>query len=126
MMELKRKVSYFYTGLKTEAGKNRIIPIHDNIKPFVIDLLLCDKKRLIDQSYTNFIDSYFKPCLENLNMKHTLHDARVTFTTLCQTNGVDVFSRKRVLGHKMKDITFDVYTDTVINKLFVEINKIKA
>ena len=123
---IERKVSYFYTGLKTEAGKNRIIPIHDSIKPFVIDLLLCDKKRLIDQSYTNFIDSYFKPCLENLNMKHTLHDARVTFTTLCQTNGVDVFSRKRVLGHKMKDITFDVYTDTVINKLFVEINKIKA
>ena len=41
-------------------------------------------------------------------------------------NNVDVFSRKRVLGHKMKDITFDTYTDTVINKLFVEINKIKA
>lgn len=62
----------------------------------------------------------------NLNMKHTMHDTRVTFTTLYQLNNVEVFCRKRISGHKMKDITFDVYTDTIINKLFVEINKIKA
>ena len=64
--------------------------------------------------------------MKELNMNHTMHDTRVTFTTLCQLNNVDVFSRKRILGHKMKDITFDTYTDTIINKLFVEINKIKV
>ncbi len=124
---VERKVSYFYTGLKTEAGRNRVIPIHDFIKPFVIDLLLCDdKKRIIDKSYTNFVRTYFTPLLEKLGMDHTMHDTRVTFTTLCNLNNVDVFSRKRILGHKMKDITFDTYTDTIINQLFVEINKIKA
>ena len=61
-----------------------------------------------------------------MKMKHTMHDTRVTFTTLCQLNNVDVFCRKRILGHKMKDITFDTYTDTIINRLYVEINKIKA
>ena len=123
---IERKVSYFYTGSKTQAGKNRIVPIHDSIKDYVIELLLCENKRLIDRSYVSFNNICFLEYLTNLNMKHTIHDTRVTFTTLCQLNNVDVFSRKRVLGHKMKDITFDTYTDTVINKLFVEINKIKA
>ena len=123
---IERKVSYFYTGLKTEAGKNRIVPIHDSIKPYVIELLLKKRKRLIDNTYSVFKDAFFNPYMQKLNMKHTLHDTRVTFTTLCQLNNVDVFSRKRILGHKMKDITFDVYTDTIINKLFVEINKIKV
>lgn len=123
---IERKVSYFYTGLKTEAGKNRIVPIHDSIKPYVIELLLKKRKRLIDNTYSVFKDAFFNPHMQKLNMKHTLHDTRVTFTTLCQLNNVDVFSRKRILGHKMKDITFDVYTDTIINKLFVEINKIKV
>lgn len=123
---IERKVSYFYTGSKTSAGKNRIVPIHDSIKEYVIELLLCENKRLIDRSYVSFNNICFLEYLTNLNMKHTVHDTRVTFTTLCQLNNVDVFSRKRILGHKMKDITFDTYTDTVINKLFVEINKIKA
>ena len=123
---IERTVSYFYTGLKTEAGRNRIVPIHDYIKPYVMELLLKKKKRLIDMTYNTFTDTVFNPYMKKLNMKHTLHDARVTFTTLCQLNNIDVFSRKRVLGHKMKDITFDVYTDTIINKLFVEINKIKV
>lgn len=123
---IKRKISYFYTGLKTEAGKNRVVPIHDCIKPYVIELLLHKGKRIIDQSYNNFFKNHFKPYIEELNMKHTLHDTRVTFTTLCQLNDVDVFSRKRILGHKMRDITFDTYTDTVINKLYTEINKIKV
>lgn len=123
---IERKVSYFYTGSKTSAGRNRIVPIHDSIKEYVIELLLCENKRLIDRSYVSFNNICFLEYLTNLNMQHTIHDTRVTFTTLCQLNNVDVFSRKRVLGHKMKDITFDTYTDTVINKLFVEINKIKA
>lgn len=122
---IERKISYLVTGSKTDAGKNRVVPIHDSIKPYVKELLLPKGKRIVDQSYTNFIKEHFNPYLKELNMKHTLHDTRVTFTTLCQLNNVDVFSRKRILGHKMRDITFDTYTSTVINKLYTEINKIK-
>ena len=32
-----KKVSYIFAGLKSEAGKNRIIPIHKLIEPFIID-----------------------------------------------------------------------------------------
>lgn len=101
------------------------MPIHDYIKPYAEKLLLCKNKRITEHTYDNFRDRYFEKYLSNLNMKHTMHDTRVTFTTLCQLNDVDVFCRKRILGHKMKDITFDTYTDTIINKLYTEINKIK-
>ena len=122
---IERKVSYIITGSKTDAGKNRIVPIHDFIKPFIIKLLLKEGKRLIDRTYSSFNDEYFLSYLKKANMKHTLHDTRVTFTTLCQLNNIDLFCRKRILGHKMKDITFDTYTSTVINKLYTEIQKIR-
>lgn len=122
---IERKISYFIAGSKTDAGKKRVVPIHDFIKTFVINLLLTDK-RIIDMCYMNFNENYMKKYFTKMNMKHTLHDTRVTFTTLCQLNNVDLFCRKRILGHKMKDITFDTYTSTVINKLYTEIQKIKV
>lgn len=123
---IERKVSYFFTGSKTDVGKNRVVPIHDFIKPFVIDLLIKDGKRIIDINYANFLRNYMEPYFKKMNMQHTLHDTRVTFTTLCQLNNVDLFCRKRILGHKMKDITFDTYTSTIINTLYTEIQKIKV
>lgn len=123
---IERKVSYFVTGSKTDTGKNRIVPIHNFIKPYVEELLLCKGKRLVDRTYSSLKYSFFEPYIKEMKMKHTMHDTRVTFTTLCQLNNVNVFCRKRILGHKMKDITFDTYTDTIINRLYVEINKIKA
>ncbi|MGN1181445.1 MAG: tyrosine-type recombinase/integrase [Faecalibacillus sp.] len=122
---VERVVSYFVTGSKTDAGKNRIVPIHHLIKPFIIELILKKEKRIIDCDYNYFRIHIVNPFLEKKQLKHTLHDTRVTFTTLCQLNNVDLFSRKRILGHKMKDITFDTYTSTVINKLYEEIQKIK-
>lgn len=123
---IERKVSYFVTGSKTDSGKNRIVPIHNFIKQFVIELIMKKGNRIIDCSYNSFKYNKLNPYLESRKLNHTLHDTRVTFTTLCQLNNVDLFCRKRILGHKMKDITFDTYTSTVINKLYNETQKIKV
>ena len=117
---------YFKTGLKTESGKDRVVPIHPYILPFVKELIVDKKKRLIDHSYQYFKKSQFYILMDNLNMQHTMHDTRDTFATLCQTYNVDIFARKRMLGHKFKDLTFDTYTDTVIEDLYNEIIKIKV
>ena len=118
---------YFKTGLKTESGKNRVIPIHPYILPFVKELILADKKkRIIDYSYQHFKSKEFYVLMDKLNMQHTIHDTRDTFATLCQTYDVDIFARKRILGHKFKDLTFDTYTDTVIEDLYNEIIKIRV
>lgn len=117
---------YLVTGSKTDAGKNRVVPIHAFIEPFVEELLVKKRKRIIDITYGNYILNIFTPLMDRLTLNHTPHDTRDTFATLCNENKVDLFIRKRVLGHKMRDITFDTYTSTVIETLYKEINKIKV
>lgn len=117
---------YLITGSKTKAGKDRLVPIHPYVYSFIKELVLCDEKRIIDTTYQIFKVKIFDTKMAELKMKHTIHDARDTFATLCQLNNVDIFARKRILGHKMKDITFDTYTTTVIENLYNEILKIKA
>ena len=122
-----RLISYMITGSKTKAGKNRIVPIHDDIKQYVIDELLTSEKRLVDVSYPNFTNrTVLVKVNKLLNTHHTMHDTRKTFATLCQMNNLNVYIRKKVLGHRMNDITFDVYTNESKNRLWTEINKIKV
>lgn len=122
-----RLISYIVTGSKTKAGKNRIVPIHDDIKQYVIDELLKPEKRLVDVSYPNFTNrTVLIKVNKLLDTHHTMHDTRKTFATLCQMNNLNVYIRKKVLGHRMNDITFDVYTNESKNRLWTEINKIKV
>ena len=122
-----RLISYMITGSKTKAGKNRIVPIHDDIKQFIIDELLKPEKRLVDVTYANFTTrTVLIKVNKLLNTHHTMHDTRKTFATLCQMNNLNVYIRKKVLGHRMNDITFDVYTNESKNRLWTEINKIKV
>ena len=121
---LKMMISYIITGSKTDAGKNRIVPIHNDIKQFVIDELLKSDKRLIDCSYTFLSNTILSTVNEYLKATHTMHDTRQTFASLCQLYNVDVYARKKILGHKLKDITFDIYTNASKNKLWAEVNKI--
>ena len=120
-----RVISYVVTGSKTDAGKNRVVPIHNEIKQFVIDELLKPDKRLIDCTYASLNNTVLSAVNRSLKTTHTMHDTRVTFASLCQLYKVDVYARKKILGHKLKDITFDIYTKASKNKLWTEINKIK-
>ena len=122
-----RLISYMITGSKTKAGKNRIVPIHDDIKQYVIDELLKPEKRLVEVTYANFTTrTVLIKVNKLLNTHHTMHDTRKTFATLCQMNNLNVYIRKKVLGHRMNDITFDVYTNESKNRLWTEVNKIKV
>ena len=117
-----KSISYIVTGSKTDAGKNRVVPIHNDIKQFVIDELLTSDKRLIDCTYASLNSTVLSTVNGYLKATHTMHDTRQTFASLCQLYKVDVYAR--ILGHKLKDITFDIYTNASKNKLWTEVNKI--
>lgn len=117
-------ISYIVTGSKTDAGKNRVVPIHDDIKQFVVEELLKSDKRLIDCSYASLNNTVLSTVNGYLKASHTMHDTRQTFASLCQLSNVDIYVRKKVLGHKLNDITFDIYTNASKNKLWTEVNKI--
>lgn len=129
-------------GIKTEAGIQRAVPIHPLIKPFVEQkykeavqlgseyLLNCPNATTHKWSYKLTYDKYnhrFKSIISNLglNPDHRAHDPRKQFVTMCKKYKVDEYAIKRMVGHKIEDITEAVYTDRDVDWLYEEICKIK-
>lgn len=122
-VDLKKK--YFQGGVKTAAGKDRIVPIHSGICDLV-------KRRIRrSSSLLNISTSAFRSSMyEALNRigieKHTPHDCRHTFSRLCEKYGVNENDRKRMMGHSFTgDITNSVYGHRDLEDLREEIEKIK-
>ena len=72
-------------GIKTKAGINRIIPIHEDIVPIIQNLLNHNKNFLIESNgkkilYRRYLDIYTN-ILKKLNLNHKPHDGRYTLTT---------------------------------------------
>ena len=118
-------------GLKTDAGKNRIIPIHPKILGFVKKYYnnATDKLFVKDDGtplLTNYYRKYiYYPILEKLQMpKRTPHCCRHTFATLMSRNHVDTLAIQQIIGHSDYAFTADVYTHSDISFLKDAINKI--
>lgn len=129
-MEVNLEQKYFHGGVKTENGKDRYVPIHSAIYPFVVDRLK-KHKTMIDLNVSHFREKYFYETLNRLgipgNPKHTPHDTRHTFSAMCESYKLELSDRKRLLGHSLKsDITIGTYGHRSIEELRVEIEKIKA
>lgn len=114
--------SYFTGGLKTAAGKNRIVPIHEKIKPLF-------KKRLnvsewLFQINGKPISSHtYRDHFEQILPGHRPHDARKTFATYAAKSGMDEVAIKRIMGHQL-DLTESVYTERSTEWLVTQMNKL--
>lgn len=128
-IEVNLEEKYFKGGVKTAAGKNRIVPIHSSIYPLVVDRMN-KYGSLLTVTASTFRTKKFDPCLKSLdltgNPKHTPHDCRHTFSMLCEKYCVNENDRKRMLGHAFGDVTNAVYGHRNIEDLRSEIEKIKA
>ena len=120
------KKMYFQGGIKTEAGKNRTVPIHSCIQPLVCGRLKRDGK-LLTMSEQAFRNALY-PALCRMGIKkHTPHDCRHTFSALCERYGVSEADRKRMLGHSLAaDITNGIYGHRSLEDLRAEIEKIQV
>ena len=121
---------YMRGGSKTEAGKNRVIPLHDRIIPLVEKRLADGGNFLIIKnnaavSYFTYRDVYWKSVMEQLQMSHLPHDCRHTFASRADTAGMNKLCIKRIMGHASADITDKVYTHKDIAELVAEVNKLK-
>lgn len=123
--------NYMIGGAKTNAGKERIIPIHPYIKPYIeyfvnhynYPFLFTSKRKKAD--YANY-NKEFKKCMNTLQLDHfEPYDTRYTFSTLAKTCHVDTAAHKKIMGHICNDITDDVYTHEPLEFLFKEIRKIE-
>ena len=118
------------TGVKTAAGKNREIPIHDEILPTIKKWYDPNKKFLIrntqgnEMAYNNLLKVYWKHVKVEVGSNITIHQLRHTFATCADKVGMNKVALKRIMGHSLKDIT-EHYTHKDLNELLNEINKIQ-
>lgn len=127
-LEVNMEEQYFKGGIKTRSGKNRIVPFHHAIIPFV--------KEYNPHQFNGaaFRKHEFYPLLNQLDIlytdsgkKHTPHDCRHTFSWLCDRYKVDDLSKHLLMGHSLgNDVEKSVYGHRTVEELRFEINKIEA
>lgn len=123
-------------GLKTDAGRNRLVPIHPLIKPFIenrrneaINLKSEYLFNDTDGQQGTFMtyDKYrrrFEKVMKRLNLKHRPHETRHTFITKAKSCHMDEHILKLIVGHAERDLTEKVYTHRTMEQLQEEIKKI--
>lgn len=122
-------------GLKTDAGKKRIVPIHPIIKP-LIEKRVEEAKNMGSAYLFNdengqqgthmTYDKYrarFCKVMERLKMQHHPHEARHTFITRAKGCEMNEYILKLIVGHAIRDITEKVYTHRTIEQLKTEMQK---
>ena len=114
---------YFQGGVKTKAGKDRIVPIHSGIRQIVTELVKA-KAFPKKPSFGMEMRAYL-PTIGIMD-DHTPHDCRHTFSMLCEKYGVPESDRKRLLGHSFgNDITNRIYGHRTVEDLRASIEKIQ-
>ncbi|MCI8993382.1 MAG: tyrosine-type recombinase/integrase [Eubacterium sp.] len=132
----------FTGGMKTDAGTNRLVPIHSKIRSLVAKryeeaqalgseyLINCTDTATHRSSIAFTYDKYQKRFHKirdklKLNPQHRAHDGRMHFVTAAKKYQVDEYAIKYMVGHSIQDITERVYTKRDIDWLKEEIEKIK-
>lgn len=117
---------YFVTGIKTAAGKDRVITISPKIKPFFAAYghgkYLFTGEALSEKKFRS---TYFYPALQALGMDalkedgshiYTPHCCRHTFATLMKDINAPATDKQKLIGHSKFEMTAH-YTHTDLESL---------
>ncbi|MDR1001710.1 MAG: site-specific integrase [Oscillospiraceae bacterium] len=131
---------YMVGGEKTEAGKNRIIPILPEISQYIIRLKSEGEKYLVNKNGRRMTENYFRKyvfyaCMVELEImtaeetqiggkpRLTPHCMRRTFATKARQAGIEKDVLKRVVGHTEYETTDKHYIDMQAEYLCAELMK---
>lgn len=116
-------------GVKTDAGKNRIVPIHSKILNIVQSRIKLSKSGyLFEENGKKFeikrYRKYWTSTMKTLNMDHTPHECRHTFRSWLDSAGANKVCIDRIMGHKSSGTGERVYTHKNIEELKMNIELI--
>lgn len=118
--------AYMIGGLKTKAGKERIIPLNNKVLPFVRKRYNLNNEYLVSANGKKIIYNtyriYFAEMMNRLGMEHLPHDGRHTFASLADSAGMNKIAIKKIMGHASNDITEKVYTHKDVAELLTCVN----
>lgn len=106
--------SYMIGGNKSEAGIDRVIPLHSKIVPLIASSL-GENEYLLENPETgkpysyNAIREKYKMFFQQHGMSHKAHDCRKTAVSLMHSGGIPMESIRMIVGHAGKGVTESVY-----------------
>ena len=120
---------YVIGGSKTEAGRNRVIPIHNKILPIVRERVekykhLAPNTNGDPSSYIS-INHRINKLMEKLGWEHKIHDTRKTAISLMHRYEIPMEVIRVIVGHSGKGVTEQVYLYKNPKELVDYINKVK-
>lgn len=121
--DVKLRQRYFIVrDSKTEAGRNRLVPISRKTLPYFEYWMLQQGKSLITDEEGNQLNyhrfrSRFDKVMRASKCKHTPHECRHTCATWLDNKGANEVATKKILGHACQGITKSVYTHKGLREL---------
>lgn len=120
LLELKKEnvyidERYIVAGSKTEAGKDRLIPLHRELMPLIKRRFRESENYLIEfkgknTTYNSYKKRFYE-ILKTLSLEeHRIHDTRHTFATIINNTNANSTSIKNIIGHSDFKMTEKVYT----------------
>lgn len=111
----------FQGGIKTQAGKNRIVPIHSLIRPMVErrledNMFIASNGKGGAMPYITFNKRWAR-MTEFLGINKVTHETRHTFESLLDSAGANRRCIDLMMGHKSKDVGNRVYNHKTIEEL---------
>lgn len=108
-------------GSKSEAGKNRIIPIHPKIKE-IVEKRYSESKNYLFENDNNKLSSsaYYdrwSVIMTSLAMNHVVHECRHTLRSAMDSAGANKVCIDMIMGHKSQGVGERVYTHKTIQDL---------
>ena len=127
---------FFQGGEKTDAGKNRLVPILPTIQPFVQYFVEKSKGDLFLSGYAGNLDARnfrrrdYYPTLERLGIRTDTrrmnpHSCRYTMATRGHSMGIDDDTLAKILGHADFDMTSGTYIQADLETLRREMAKLE-
>lgn len=113
---------YMIGGIKTEAGIDRVIPIHKSVLPLIEKRLqstdyLVSMPNGRQMQYRYYLEFVWKPIRDKLGFTHTPHETRHTFISLATISGIDERLIKQIVGHSIGGSVTDRYRHAYIESL---------
>jgi integrase len=111
-------------GVKTKAGKGRIVPIHSAILPLVkrrLEMMGPDAEYLFCHNGHQIVYERYKmkfySLMKKIGAKHTIHETRHTFRTELDRVDANIVCVDKIMGHKNKDTGLGVYVQKSIDEM---------
>lgn len=123
---------YLTGGEKTEAGRDRVIPLHPDIMPYILQWLYGnDTPYLIPSKYGlprdhNNVRKSFNSLMRKLGIEGvTPHTCRHTAATKFAAAGLPPEVTKQILGHADITTTLNIYTHPDVQNLIENARRVK-